>query len=662
MPLQAPNLDDRRFADILAEATTLIPRYAPEWTNHNESDPGIAMLQLFAWMTEMTLYRLNRVPERNYIKFLQLLGIELKPAQPATAVLTFTLTRDDLDSVIVPKGTQVAGGSDDDGPILFETDEALVALGAKLTAVQTHDSFSYSVVTNQNAAAGQFYYPFGVYAREGSALLLGFDSPVAFTNQQVNLTVRVHDPAKTDSHTCALDLGVLPPPATLAWEFWNGKEWRALSLDKDDTQAFTVSGHVYFKGPGKDIKKAAIGDVPASLYWLRCRLVKNYYEASPQLEMILTNTVAATQAITITDEVLGGSNGRPAQTFTLAAAPLVPLARSETIKGADDLLVTITSLKLEIDEGSGFKAWQQVDDFFASGPDAPHFTLKPTTGEVAFGDGLNGRIPTANPANPNGNIVARLYRSGGGARGNVGAEAIADIQNYVQYVDSVTNLFPAGGGSNEESVDAAKQRAPYEIKSRDRAVTTEDFEFFAMQTPGVRVRRAKAQPLVHPQFPGVTIPGVVTVIVVPESDDARPMPSPRTVTAVCQCLNQHRLLTTEVYVVPPVYRKVAIEAQIIARPQSDLAEVKQAVENALTTFFHPLRGGDDGLGWEFGRTIFYSEVYRIILQVSGVDRIDNNQLVIWLDDEAQPFCRDVPLDPGDLLYSVAHDVTAAYAR
>ncbi|MCA9873032.1 MAG: putative baseplate assembly protein, partial [Anaerolineales bacterium] len=635
---------------------------APEWTNHNESDPGIAMLQLFAWMTDLTLYRLNRVPERNYIKFLQLLGIELKPAQPATADLTFTLSRDDLDSVIVPKGTQVAGGSDDDGPILFETDEALVALGAKLTAVQTHDSFSYSVVTNQNAAAGQHYYPFGVYAREGSALLLGFDSPVAFTNQQVNLAVRVHDAAKTDSHNCDLDTAVLPPPATLAWEYWNGKEWRPLSLDKDETQAFTVNGHVYFKGPGKEIKKAAVGDVPTSLYWLRCRLLKNYYETSPQLEMVLTNTVTATQAITLTDEVLGGSNGRPAQTFTLATTPLVPLARSETVTGADGRSVTVSTLKLEVDEGSGFQTWQQVDDFFASGPDDPHFTLQPTTGAVTFGDGLNGRIPTANPANPNGNIVARLYRSGGGTRGNVGADAIADIQNFVQYVDSVTNLFPAAGGSDEESVDAAKQRAPYEIKSRDRAVTSEDFEFFAIQTPGVRVRRAKVQPLVHPQFPGVTIPGVVTVIVVPESDDPRPMPSPRTVTAVCQCLNQHRLLTTEVYVVPPVYRKVKIEAQLIARPQADLAEVKQAVESALTTLFHPLRGGDDGLGWEFGRTIFYSEVYRIILQVSGVDRIDNNQLVIWLDDEAQPFCRDVPLDPGDLLYSDAHDITVAYAR
>lgn len=662
MPLQAPNLDDRRFADIVAEATTLIPRYAPEWTNHNESDPGIAMMQLFAWMTELTLYRLNRVPERNYIKFLQLLGIELKPAQPATAELTFTLARDDLDSVIVPKGTQVAGGSDNDGPILFEIDEALIALGAVLTAVQVYDGFSYSVVTTQNTAVGQAYYPFGVYAREGSAWLLGFDSPIDFTNQQINLGVRLHEGAPSDSHDCSLDLATLPPPATLAWEYWNGKEWTAINLDKDETQGFTINGHIYFPGPGKKIVKAVIGDATESLYWIRCRLVKSYYEKAPQIEMVLTNTVRATQAVTITDEVLGGSNGRPAQTFTLATTPLVPLVRPETVTGADGNLITIANLKLEVDEGSGFQAWQEVDDFYASGPDDAHFTLKQATGEIMFGDGINGRIPIANPTNPNGNVVARLYRAGGGSRGNVGAEIIADIQNFVQYVDTVTNLLPASGGSDEEGVDTAKQRAPHEIKSRNRAVTSEDFEYFAVQTPGVRVRRAKALPLVHPQFPGVTIPGVVTVIVVPESDDPNPLPAQRTMTAVCQCLNQHRLLTSEVYVVPPVYHKVKIEAQIIVRAQADLAEVKHAVETNLTTFFHPLYGGEDGLGWEFGQSIFYSEVYRIILQTSGVDRIDNNQMVIWLDDEAQPFCRDVPLDVGELLYSDGHDITVAYAR
>src|SRR2546430_11434560 len=92
MPLQAPILDDRTFDQIVSQAKLLIPRYAPAWTNQSEADPGITLTELFAWMTEMILYRLNQVPDLNYIKFLQLLGIELNSAQPARADITFTLT------------------------------------------------------------------------------------------------------------------------------------------------------------------------------------------------------------------------------------------------------------------------------------------------------------------------------------------------------------------------------------------------------------------------------------------------------------------------------------------------------------------------------------------------------------------------------------------
>ena len=81
--IPTPKLDDRTYADIVAEAVRLIPRYCPEWTNHNPSDPGITILELTAWMTELILYRLNRVPEKNYLTFLDMLGIKLQPAQPA---------------------------------------------------------------------------------------------------------------------------------------------------------------------------------------------------------------------------------------------------------------------------------------------------------------------------------------------------------------------------------------------------------------------------------------------------------------------------------------------------------------------------------------------------------------------------------------------------
>jgi predicted phage baseplate assembly protein len=154
MPLQAPILDDRTFDQILSQAKLLIPRYAPAWTNQSETDPGITLMELFAWMTEMLLYRVNQVPDLNYIKFLELLGIELKPAQPARTDITFKLTSSAVQTVIVPAGTQVAAGGSP--PVVFETDEALIALGAKLKALQSFDGFAYDVVTTANGAAGQW--------------------------------------------------------------------------------------------------------------------------------------------------------------------------------------------------------------------------------------------------------------------------------------------------------------------------------------------------------------------------------------------------------------------------------------------------------------------------------------------------------------------------
>jgi predicted phage baseplate assembly protein len=661
MPLQAPILDDRTFDQILAQAKLLIPRYAPAWTNQSETDPGITLMELFAWMTEMLLYRMNQVPDRNYIKFLELLGITLTPARPAHAELTFTLTSSNVQTVIIPAGTQAAS-SDASPPLVFETDEALIALGAKLKALQSFDGFSYEVVTTANGAAGQWYYPFGLHAREGSALLLGFDSPVAFSTDQVNLAVYVYtEGLAPEGHHCDLDLSGLPVASTLVWEFWDGRFWNSISLDKDDSRALTRSGHVYFEGPGDKIKKDIMGNVTdTSLYWIRVRLAKNGYDMAPRLSAVLTNTVSATQAQTIRDEILGGSDGRPNQLFKLANTPVIERDTPVMLTGADGLTIQVTSVEIDVDEGAGPEAWQEVEDFFSSGPDDPHFTLDRTTGEVQFGDGQFGRIPVANPANPNANIVASVYRFGGGERGIVGAGSVKALQTFVDGVDSVTNLQPTLGGTDEESLSDAKLRAPQTLKSKNRAVTAEDFEFLAEQTPAVRIRRAKALPLVHPKFSGMPIPGVVTVIVVPESDAPNPIPGDATLALVCAHLNVHRLLTSEVYVVAPKYRLVQIDVNIVVKPDSDLSVVKKAVEQALTGWFHPLTGGADGTGWPFGGTIFYSDVYRVVLQIPGVARLLDNQLVIWLDKQRQDFCRDVPLNDGELTYSLAHQISVSY--
>jgi len=661
MPLTAPNLDDMQYSDIVSQAQTLIPRYTPEWTNSNNSDPGMTLVHLFAWMTEIVIYRLNQVPDRNYIKFLQLIGIELEAAQPAVANLTFSLSRPDLSYTIVPQGTQVAASGASGGqPIVFETDTSLVVIGPAITALQSYDGSHYSNVLNQNNNPGQSFYPFGQNPQPGSALLFGFSTAVAFPAQEIDLAATLFDnPLAPQLMQCG---GTLPPPATVVWEYWDGVEWAAINLISDGTRAFTQNGHVLFNGPSL-IQAGLIPQLTASLYWIRARLAATSYELPPQLASILTNTVQATQAVTITDEVMGGSDGTPNQTFTLANNPVCQLPQPLSITNSDGTQVTVTSLQLTVDEGEGPMVWQQVEDFFASAADDANYTLDATTGVVTFGDGVHGRVPGVNLASPTDNIVAASYRYGGGSQGNLPAGSITQMQSYVPSINAATNYAASQGGTDEESLANAQLRAPLALQSNHRAVTNSDFEYMATQAPGANVARANALPLYHPDFPNGQVPGVVTVVVVPNSNAPNPTPNQTTLQAVCQYLDANRLLTTEVFVIGPTYRMIQVLASLVVQPGSDLATVQNAAVAALNNFFSPLTGGNKRTGWPFGGEIYYSDVYRILLGISGVQRVVSDQLILVLDNQRPQLCQDVPINSGELLYNApaGHQISVSYS-
>ena len=693
MPLEPPNLDDRRFADLFEEMRSLIPRYAPEWTDHNLSDPGITMMQLFAWLGEIIIYRLNRVPDRNYIKFLQLIGVEQKPPAPATAEVTFTLTSADLTTVIIPQRTQIAAETpppipstsaaplllpEAEEPVIFETDEPLIALGAELRVVQVFDGVTYRNYAEANRVVGEHYPAFGPRARDGSALVLGFASNNPFPTAEINLALRVYNPVGSiEELFCQLPEGTIPPPATITWEYWDGSRWRGLNILKDETRALTLSGHVYFQGP-KSIRKDRMGVLTSEdeeLYWIRCYLVRSQYELPPELEAVLTNTVRATAVTTAQDEVVGASNGLPSQSFRVRQFPIsankvrpledrlqeqsaLNVMATEVEREQFDQVLQERELRkgflLEVDENQEIRPWEEVEDFFNSGPEDRHYTLNRTTGEIKFGNGEEGRIPLAGI----NNIIARFYRHGGGARGNVGAGTLTDLQTFPAGVDTVTNLWPTEGGADEEPLEETKARAPKELKARDRAVTTQDFEFLARQTPGVRVRRAHALPLYHPQFPEIDVPGVVTVIVVPESQANPPIPSESTLKAVCAYLNQRRLLTTEVITAPPKYKQVAIEATVVVKAIADPAVVKVGVEDALNQYLDPLVGSANGQGWPLGSDVLFSEVFRVGLQVEGVDRIEDLRIIV--DGERLGRCESAEIPKDFLVYAGEHEISVTF--
>jgi predicted phage baseplate assembly protein len=638
-----PVLDDRTYDSIFTELRTRIPRYTPEWTDFNDSDPGITMLQVFSFLAESLAYRMNKVPTLLYLKFLQLLGVELTPAQPAQVQITFGVqAAAPSPTVVLPKGTQVIAQTPGGGPpLVFEAAQGLTCLRPTVQAVLAYDGYAYSDVTAPDAAASG-YQPFGPTADPGSALLLGFDASQPFPGAEITFYVWASAATQAPAPVTCGAASAVYPSATLSWHYWDGYSWSPVALLKDETVALTRSGQIVIKTPDNALATLGIAPTTTPLYWLRLSVDASQYETPPSIAAIRPNTMTLTQMQTVVAEVLGGSDGSRDQVFTLNQTPVLD-----------------GSLTLTIDQGSGAETWTGVSDFYSSGPNDLHYVLNRTTGEVRFGDGVHGAIPIANPSNPSANVVAAEYRYGGGSYGNVGAGTLTTLRSPVDGIDgkAVTNVMASYGGTDEESIDDAKERAPSAIRARCRAVTNDDFELFARQAAAIA--RAKAYPLRHPDFPGVKVPGCVTVIVVPESDSPKPVPSAGTLRTVCAYLDQRRLLTTEVYVAAPAYQQARVTVSVIAADTADLAQVQRDVDAALLAYLHPLTGGDAGTGWPFGGTIAFSRVFYEVFAVAGVASVGN--LVITLDGVDAPACRDVPIADGALVYSTQHQVSVSYA-
>jgi predicted phage baseplate assembly protein len=671
VPLPEIQLDDRNFETIVADARRRIPGYTPEWTDLNESDPGIVLVQLFAWLSEMIIWRLNRVPEKNFIKFLELIDVKLRPPAPARAELTFKLSAKDLPfAVPIPQGTRVSLVDQVDGQqVIFETEDNLNAVGVELTALQSFDGAQFQLLTEANRVEGKFFYPLGRRPQKDSALYLGFDR--AFPPGRFTLTIHAYTAGRiAEGKGIPADSATPPPPVVGVWEYWAGDQakWRRLSVVDDTTGSLTNTGTLVFESPATAAVAVKLGllrtDQDKPLFWFRFRIAETLgsgYPIPPQLEDVLLNTVSATNAVTVNDELLGASNGMPNQSFPLANAP-----------------VLLERFDLQVDEGDGFKSWKRVEDFAKSGREDRRYTLDPARGVVYFGDGKQGKIPErlTEPSRPNEdlpNIKVATYRWGGGARGNAGAKKINSLESTVPYVESVTNLRPSFGGQDEESLEEARRRAPEVIRTRSRAVTAEDFEFLASQAPGGHIRRAHALPMRHPDFQpirpagagiaasDIPVPGVVTVVVIPESlDDPKPMPNEETLKLVAQWLDQHKLITTEVFAAAPKYRRVEIEARVKARPTALSGQVAEELKKMLLNYFHPLRGGKDGIGWEFGGTISFSEVYRRILNTPGVAQVEGSAVTIFVDDQRTPPCQDIPINKDELVYSTDHKIIVSY--
>lgn len=646
MSLPAPDLDDRRFQDLVDEAKRLIPRYCPEWTNHNLSDPGVALIELFAWMSEMVLFRLNQVPDRFYTKFLELVGIELFPPAVARADLTFWLSSITDVPVVVPVGTEVATAPQGDGleTLIFTTEEQLVIEQPELVAALTAgvDEEHFTDVWDALRYERETVLCFGSQPMTpGDAFYLGFAGPLAGNVLRLDVGASIEG------------IGVDPSRPPLVWEVWAGDAWIPGSVYEDTTGGLNRDGIVALLLP---LAHAPLTLGGTRAFWVRARLTvaaadQPQYQASPQIRRLraasLGGTVRAEHSRRVGREPLGRSDGSPAQRFRAIDWPV--LARKEgenvVVLGPD-----------------GVQVWEEVDDFVDSGPDDRHVTWDGATGEIRFGprvrypDGSvrqHGAIPAEGDE-----IVLTGYRTGGGAEGNVGAGTLRLLRTTIPYVDRVTNLDAARGGADAETVENAKARGPMTLRTGQRAVTARDFERLALDA-SAEVARARCIPSAAPGGPVRLL--VVPKIAKPEGaleiDDFAL--SDGLVATIAEHLDHRRLVGTRVEVGTPYYQGVTVAALLRSLPGRPAGLVRQRAIDALNRFINPLTGGPDGSGWPFDTDLNAAQVAQLVESIDGVDRVEE---ILFFEYDLRTGVRHgagrelVRLDAQSLFLSAQHQV------
>jgi predicted phage baseplate assembly protein len=613
MALPSPNLDDRRFQQFVDDAKRYIQRRAPEWTDHNVSDPGVTLVETVAHMADQIVYRLNRVPEKNHLAFLDLVGITLFPPSAARTDVTFWLSAPQDDPVLIPLGTETATvRADADEAVVFATERELTIVPSELRHLAIQNNGQTVTDRTTDLAEGRDLLCFAEAPAVGDSMLIGLSAAVPYCAVALRLDSRVDG------------VGVDPRQPPLVWEAWTADGWVECEVETDTTGGLNRPGDVVLHVPGGHILSRT-GRQEAG--WLRCRVTapernQPFYTTSPTVRSAEAFTIGGTtpcvHAEAVYDEALGESTGLPGQRLRLAHAPVVG---------------DVPPVLLQVAEYDGWQDWEVVQHFAGSGPRDRHITLDAATGEIAFGPSVrqpDGTMRQYGTVPAKGAVIrARRYRVGGGRAGNVARGAIRSLRDSIPFVTEVVNREAAHGGVDAETVEEAKARAPLTMRAQDRAVTLRDYEELARhaapETARITCLEGKES-----DYGSYAVRVLVVPSAVPDPGGRlrfeQLVPADALLRRITNYLDARRLIGTRLAVGPPYYQGVTVVATLHAYRDVDADRVRQQAHDALYRHLDPLVGGADGKGWPFGRPVQSGEIFAVLQRVPGVELVDEVML------------------------------------
>jgi len=668
MPIRPPLLDDRRFDDLVDELLARIPAHTPEWTHPSLGDPGRTQLELFAWLTDTLLYRANLIPERQRLVFLKLLGQPLRPALPARGLASVSLAdRNTITPVALRPRANFTG------PLPFEARGEITVLPVvaegfykrpqtldKALELDLKSAYDLDDDVRVTPYATTPVFP-------GGAATPGFDLVQHTQDKSLWLALLATKPETVVATRAALggrliNIGIAPTsappdfgddlltrrPLAHVWEASTGRdsggEADYLTLDSlaDSSHGLTRRGVVRLRLPAatdlrappndaRVLDLAGVADRPPRLddpetadrlvAWLRLRPTERLTHLA--LDWVGINALEIEQRVTQSNRLLGQASGQTDFEATLGVG---------SVDGA--------SLSIQVEEsGLGYRDWTRVDDLSIAGRDARVYELDAEAGTLRFGDGVRGKRPESGAR-----IRALSLAAGGGAAGNLAPGALTAARGLsldgAPITLKVNQPLVTVGGADAETLDQAEARIPASLRHRDRAVNADDYRTLATHTPGARLGRVEVLPRFKPQQRRPNVPGVVTVMVLPEQV-VGPAPNPRADRALLEAVHAQLAprvpLATELYVVGCEYVPVAISVAITLRDGAAPDTAAAAVRDALRAFLWPLApGGVEQTGWPLKRPLVGNEMEAACARVGDVIAVNALRLFrprgkTWVD-------------------------------
>jgi predicted phage baseplate assembly protein len=630
---------------------------------HAPVDPGVTMLELFAWLIDQRIYWMDQTPDALGLAILSLLGTSPMPAQAAVTVLQLQDSAFPQQSFPRAAAGMLMQLGDSNPTLLFTLDDDITLLPV--------DSIGLSVDLVDRTNDLQQGRPIPLLSAGKNAaeigIVLTLSSAIPATlGQFFSLMIELATPTSdVPAEWSAGAVSSVPAPAIVSWSYTRAPDGTTVAFPQaqvhDGTTGLRRSGTVRLPLPSDWQPLPQSPGVSTRSYRILLQIANAGFTFTPLLLSLTTNVVLAHHVWNRTKKPVTSSwLPLPGNIISLPAAP-----SDSSLKEYPPIENTV---HLEITERGEKPYWKLVPDLSLSGPTDRVFVVDRARSEISLGDGLTGRLPVTNPKSD----VTVSYEAGGGTAGNVGEglfwEARAGKDSDQPPNFTAVNLAPGDGGAESETLGLAKERASAALNERNRAVSKTDYENLVQTTPGVGFRRAYAAVGHHPDFPCSTVPGAVTVFVVPyaprvEIDGdwakdafvAAPHPDQGALQAARVRVNHGRLIGVDVFVCGPIYRPVWL-ALVIAVDAVPSTALRETIITRLQKYLDPLVGGDHSGGWPFGNPLRPTALLRVAQEILGLAG-DVQSVSVRLDGmTTAESCRDVPIRPHELVRLVHVDL------